>query len=149
MENTSKETKPIPRRDRAFYRRNFQHRIHSGIAAFFAEEAAAGRITKKQLADLLEKNPAQITRWLSEPSNIESDTISDILLGMQAQMETRVVRFSDVGKGNQVHHLIARIEKKIGRVQFDLPPPLPTTPFQKLAKPETKSTTKIVSLEPA
>lgn len=96
MENTSKVTKAIPRRDRAYYRRRQQNKIYSALASFFAEEAAAGRITKKKLADLIEKNPAQITRWLSEPSNFESDTISDILLAMGAEMDHQVTRFSDV-----------------------------------------------------
>jgi len=77
--------------------------LHAEIAAFFAEEAAAGRITKKQLANLIEKNPAQITRWLTEPSNYEADTISDILLAMGAEMDHRVVRFSERGKQNYVH----------------------------------------------
>lgn len=109
MEGTSKERKAIPRRDRAYYRRRTQNRIHAALASFFAEEAAAGRITKKQLAELIEKNPAQITRWLSEPSNYEVDTISDILLAMGAEMDPRVVRFSDRGKANYVHPLLTKI----------------------------------------
>lgn len=113
MEGTSRETKNvIPRRERAYYRRRQQNRIHIAVAAFFAEEAAAGRITKKKLAELIEKDAAQITRWLSEPSNLESDTISDILLAMKAEMDHRIVRFSDRGKANYAHPLIRRIEKK-------------------------------------
>jgi hypothetical protein len=91
MENTSKNPKPIPRRDRAYYRRRNQNRLHAALATFFAEEAAAGRITKKQLAELLEKNPAQITRWLTEPTNYEADTVSDLLLAMKAEKYHRVV----------------------------------------------------------
>jgi hypothetical protein len=144
MENTSKEPKAISRRDRAFYRRRFQHRIHAAIATLFAEEAEAGRVNKKQLADRLGKDPAQITRWLSEPSNIESDTISDILLGMNAELEPRVVRFSEIGKGNQVHPFIARLEKKVNIAQ--LPKPTPQKPYQRLAKP---SSTRALVLEPS
>jgi hypothetical protein len=110
MERTSKETKPIPRRERAYYQRRNQNRIHSALAAFFAEEAAAGRITKKQLAALLEKNPAQITRWLTEPSNYEVDTVSDLLLAMKAEMEHRVVRFAERGRPNYVHPLVQIID---------------------------------------
>lgn len=95
MENTSKAHKTIPRRDRAFYRRRQQNRVHAALAAFFVEEAQAGRMTKKKLAELIEKDPAQITRWLTEPGNLEIDTISDILLAMGAEMDHRVVRFSD------------------------------------------------------
>jgi hypothetical protein len=109
MENTSKAPKPISRRDRAYYRRRHQNNIHIALASFFAEEAAAGRITKKQLADLLEKNAAQITRWLTEASNYEADTVSDLLLGMKAEMEHRVVRFSDRGKANFAHPMVTKI----------------------------------------
>jgi hypothetical protein len=148
MENTSKQARVVSRRDRAFYRRRFQHRIHAAIATLFAEEAAVGHITKKQLADLLERNPAQITRWLSEPSNIESDTISDILLGMGAEMEPRIVRFREVGKGNQAHPLIVRIEKNTNTVRFDKQPPKnsKSSPYQKLASPESNA--RVLVLEP-
>lgn len=152
MENISKEIKPIPRRERAYYRRRFQHRIHSEIVALFAEEAAAGRMTKKQLAMLLEKNPAQITRWLSDPSNIESDTISDILLALEAEMDPRIVRFATIGKGNEVHPLIARIEKRSEVVQLDRKSPLPNKTFQRLDSPRTSegsAAAKIVIIEPS
>jgi hypothetical protein len=109
MENTSKGSRPIARRERAYYRRRNQNRIHAAIAAFFAQEAEAGRITKKQLADLLEKDPAQVTRWLTDPGNYEADTISDLLLAMAAEMEHRVVRFSERGKANYAHPLITTI----------------------------------------
>ncbi|MPZ39851.1 MAG: hypothetical protein GEU95_17685 [Rhizobiales bacterium] len=138
MENTSKETKPIPRRDRAYYRRRQQNRIYSAIASFFAEEAAAGRITKKKLADLIEKNPAQITRWLSEPSNFEIDTFSDILLAMGAEMDHRVVRFRERAKPNYVHPLIARLTKTEAVVQ-------PEQNYK--PEPRAQSNTRIVQLE--
>jgi hypothetical protein len=113
MENISKAAKSISRRDRAYYRRRNQNRIHIALASFFAEEAAAGRISKKQLAELIEKNPAQITRWLTEASNYEADTISDLLLGMKAEMEHRVVRFSEKGKSNYEHPLVTKIIGKM------------------------------------
>jgi hypothetical protein len=109
MENISKEDKAISRRDRAYYRRRQQNKVYGELASYFAEEAAAGRIAKSKLAELLGKDPAQITRWLSEPSNLELDTISDMLLAMGAEMDHRVVRFSDRAKQNYVHPIIAKI----------------------------------------
>lgn len=109
MENTSRKTKAIAPRDRAYYRRRQQNRVHAEIAAFFAEEAAAGRITKSKLADLVGKDRAQITRLLSEPSNLELDTISDLLLAMGAEMDYCVARFSDRAKQNYIHPIIARV----------------------------------------
>jgi hypothetical protein len=149
MENISEVTKAIPRRDRAYYRRRQQNRIHAAIASFFAEEAEAGRITKKKLADLIEKNPAQITRWLSEASNYESDTISDILLAMEAEMDHNIVRFSERGKGNQIHPLIARLERIENVVQYENQK-LPEKPYEplKLARPGSEANTRVLELEP-
>lgn len=82
---------PISRRDLAYFRRRQQNLVFSALAKFFADEAAAGRINKKAIADKLGKDPAQITRWLAEPKNFELDTISDLLLAMGAEMQWNVV----------------------------------------------------------
>ena len=105
MENTSKQNNKLSRRDVAYYRRRQQNRLFAQVASFFAEEAANGRITRKEIADKLSKNPSQITRWLSGPSNFELDTLSDILLTMGAELDHRIVRFSDRVKPNFSHHL--------------------------------------------
>jgi hypothetical protein len=103
MENTSKQTSPISRRDVAFYRRRQQNRVFSKIAQFFANEAEKGRITRKEIARRLSKDPAQITRWLSAPSNFELDTISDLLLAMDAELDLNIVRFIDHPRPNYTH----------------------------------------------
>lgn len=105
MENTSKVT--LKRRDRAYYQQRQRNRVFAAIVELFAEEAEKGRITKKSLADMLGKDPSQITRWLSVPSNLELDTISDILLAMDAEMDYRVVRLAERPRANYVHPLIA------------------------------------------
>jgi hypothetical protein len=105
MENTSKRT--LKRRDRGYYRQRQRNRVFATIVELFAEEAEKGLITKKVLAEMLDKDPSQITRWLSVPSNLELDTISDILLAMGAEMDYRVVRLAERPKANYVHPLIA------------------------------------------
>jgi hypothetical protein len=105
MANISKN-KPS-RRDVACYRQRQKNRVFTELVSFFAEEAERSGMTKKDLADLLEKDPAQITRWLSAPSNFELDTLSDILLALDAEMDHRIVRFSDRTKPNYAHPLIA------------------------------------------
>jgi hypothetical protein len=108
MEGTSKTThKVIPLRDRAYYRRRQQNKIFSRITQFFATEAAAGRISKKEIANKLDRDPAQITRWLSYPANLESDTISDLLLAMGAEMDHEIVSFADRKTPNYAHPAIA------------------------------------------
>lgn len=105
MGNTSKQTDHLSRREIAYYRRRQQNRLFAQIAQFFSEEAEAGRITRKGIADKLDKDPAQVTRWLSGPANFELDTISDWLLTMGAEMDTNIVRFVDRAKPNFAHPL--------------------------------------------
>src|ERR1700738_617125 len=94
MANTSK-LNPMKRRDVAYYRQRQKNRVFTALVEFFAQEAERRGVTKKQLAESLSKDPSQITRWLSAPSNFEIDTLSDILLALDAEMDHRIVRFSD------------------------------------------------------
>jgi hypothetical protein len=105
MENTSKPA--LKRRDRAYHQQRQRNRVFVAIVGLFAEEAEKGRITKKSLAGMLGKDPSQITRWLSVPSNLELDTISDILLAMDAEMDYRVVRLAERPPANYIHPLMA------------------------------------------
>src|SRR4030088_13023 len=105
MENTSK-LNPMKRRDVAYYRQRQKNNVFTALVEFFAEEAQRRGVTKKQLAETLSKNPSQITRWLSAPSNFELDTLSDLLLVLDAEMDYRIVRFADRLKPNYVHPLM-------------------------------------------
>jgi len=109
MANTSNKLKPKSRREIAYYKQRQRNLQQTELAAFFAEEAEQRGITKKDLADVLGKDPAQITRWLSAPTNLETDTITEILLALDAEMERRIVRFSEKPRPNYVHPLIASI----------------------------------------
>ena len=150
MESTSRESNNvISRRDRAYYRRRQQNRIHIALAAFFAEEAEAGRITKKKLAELIEKDPAQITRWLSEPNNLEIDTISDILLAMKAEMDHRVVRFSERGQANYMHELLAKLEERKNKVTIEKEKPQPKRSYQPKAVPKSSHQAIVAEFEEA
>ena len=106
MANTSK-LNPMKRRDVAYYRQRQKNRVFTALVEFFAQEAERRGVTKKQLAESLSKDPSQITRWLSAPSNFEIDTLSDILLALDAEMDHRIVRFSDRLIPNYAHPLIA------------------------------------------
>ncbi|WGS02371.1 helix-turn-helix transcriptional regulator [Bradyrhizobium sp. ISRA443] len=107
MENTSKLNQ-MARRDVAYYRQRQKNRVFTELVQFFAEEAEHRGVTKKDLAAALSKDPAQITRWLSAPSNFELDTLSDILLALGAEMDHKIVRFSERPKTNYMHPLVAK-----------------------------------------
>jgi hypothetical protein len=96
------------RRDAAYYKQRQRNRVFSELVNFFSEEAEQGRITKKELADSVGKDPSQISRWFAAPSNFELDTLSDLLLAMGAEMDHRIVRFRDRVKPNYAHPLVAR-----------------------------------------
>lgn len=116
MENTSKNKK-IAVRDIAYYRQRNKNRLLEQIAAFFAEQAEVNGITKKEIAYLLDKDPSQITKWLSTPSNLTLDTISDVLLAMDAEMDYQIVRFADRREPNYQHPLIQELSGKIGFIR--------------------------------
>src|SRR3979409_931840 len=99
MENTSK-LNPIKRPDVSYFRQRQKNRVFTSLVELFAQEAASRGVTKKQLAETLSKDPSQITRWLSAPSNFELDTLSDLLLALGAEMDHKIVSFSDRKKPN-------------------------------------------------
>jgi hypothetical protein len=107
MENISKP-KPFTERDRAYRRQRYKNRMFGEIAKLFAEEAERNQITKRDLADWLDRDPAQITRWLSAPSNLTLETISDMLLALGAEEDPTVRRFLEKSIANYMHPLIER-----------------------------------------
>ena len=97
-------------REMFYYRQRFKNRVFNRLAAFFAQEAEHRGITKKVISDRLGKDPAQITRWLSEPANLTLDTLSDLLFAMEAEPQPpRMVRWVEMPRINYVDPLIAEI----------------------------------------
>ena len=109
MANTT-NNKAVSTRDLYYYRRRLKNRTFARLASFFAEQAEKTGLTKKDLAVRLKKDPAQISRWLAGPSNLTLDTLSDLLLAMDAEADPpRMVRFVDRAKPNYAHPLMASI----------------------------------------
>lgn len=108
MENTSR-IPHVSDRDVFYYRQRQKNRVFGDIAAFFVEEAERRGITKKDIADALRRDPSQITRWLSAPSNLTLDTISDLLLALGAEMDYSICRFEDRAVPNAAHPFIERL----------------------------------------
>ena len=90
MKNTFDEAK-LPTTDIYFFRQRLKNKIFQSALAYFAEVAKERNLTKKDIAKLLDKDPAQITRWFSGPNNWTLDTISDLLLAMGAEMKHEIV----------------------------------------------------------
>ena len=125
MANTSK-LPPKSDREIFYYRQRSKNRLWEALTAFFADEAERRGISKKDIAECLRRDPASITRWLTTPSNLTQETISDLLLSLDAEMDYSVIRFKDRPQPNEMHELIARLrpqkpiewgEKPKGRYQ--------------------------------
>lgn len=108
MENTSKLS-PLSNRDIFYYRQRARNRLFEALTSFFASEAERRGISKRDVAECLKRDPASITRWLTSPSNLTSDTSSDLLLSLGAEMDYSVTKFADRPLVNEIHPLIARL----------------------------------------
>jgi len=90
MKNTFEIEKPTLR-DIFYHRARLQANIHLDVLERFAEIKKETGFTKKKLAEFIGKDAAQINRLFAEPGNWTLATISDLLIGMGAQLEHSVV----------------------------------------------------------
>src|SRR3990167_9383585 len=89
--------------DIEYFRERQRNNIYQAVISHFAKKAEEG-LTKKEVAEILKKDPAQITRWLSGPGNLTLDTISDLFLAMGAEMKHEVISLGE-SKTNDFLHL--------------------------------------------
>ena len=95
MRDTTELKKPIPRREKYFFRQRLKNKIYQAMMANFAKMAEYNGLTRAILAERIGKDPSRITGWLSGPCNIELDTLSDLLLGMDSELEPQVLFLYD------------------------------------------------------
>jgi hypothetical protein len=75
---------PIPESKRVYFQTRLRNRLFDYIVGRFIREQKRG-LTKAALARRIGKSPEVINRWLGSPSNLETDSISDLLLGIGAE----------------------------------------------------------------
>ena len=140
MASTSKIA-TLSDRDIFYYRQRTKNRVFEALTAFFAEEAERRGISKKEIAEALRRDPAQISRWLSSPTNLTLDTISDLLLSLEAEMDYSVAKFQDRGTPNEMHPLMQRIVSRSPDVVVleDKRPKFPAGQFAKLTSVSSNS----------
>lgn len=106
---SSTKNDPKPIREFAYYQQRYRNRVFSKLVAFIAEQAQKQKITRKDIAERIRKDPAHISRLLSNAGNLTLDTISDLLLALDAEAEPpEIVLFKDRRPPNYVHPLMAR-----------------------------------------
>lgn len=136
-------------REISYYRQRYRNRVFSKLVSFITEQAQQNHVTKKDVAELLGKDPGLISRILNQPSNLTLDSISDLLLAFDAEAEPPdIVLFKDRPAPNFMHPLIARVLKvqpKQGLLRTEssgAPKPLPASdPTKMVVKFETATAT--------
>jgi transcriptional regulator with XRE-family HTH domain len=109
MANTSRSRRKSAR-DIAYYTQRYRNRVFSKLVSFIAEQCEAQKLTKKDLAEIIGKDPGLVSRWLSQPGNLTLDTISELAFACDAEPEPPdFIRFGDRLLSNVVHPLIARV----------------------------------------
>lgn len=100
---TTGTKKPTPD-DLEYFRERQKNRVYEVVYLKYADEAQKAGLTKAHIAQFLGKKPEQITRWLAGPGNWTLDTLSDLLLAMDAEMEFKVSDpLSERRDGNYAH----------------------------------------------
>jgi hypothetical protein len=74
--------KRIPIGKLAYFRARLQDRIYNLVVREFLRKESAGLMTRRDLAERIHKDPAQITRYFASPGNWTLETTSDLLLGV-------------------------------------------------------------------
>lgn len=106
----SSTVEAIPEDEFAYYSRRLQNRVFGAMVNAFADEVRAGHISRAKLAKKINKSPEQITRWLSQPSNMKLDTISRIYCGLGAEMkDPSAAFFRDAVRPNYAHPLVREL----------------------------------------
>ena len=84
-----------------YFRENFRGEINDQLLEAFE----TSDLSKADISRKLDRRPEQITRWLSAPGNLESDTISDIALSLGLVPKIRFEKIGEEKTNTQVHEL--------------------------------------------
>lgn len=106
---SSTKNEPKSLRDIAYYQQRYRNRVFLKLVSWISEQAQQRHLPQKDVADIIRKDPAVISRWLNNPSNLTLDTISDLLLAFDAEAEPpEIVLFKNRPPPNYMHPLMAR-----------------------------------------
>jgi transcriptional regulator with XRE-family HTH domain len=72
--------------ERARFRQLFRNQVHDQIVRLFLAQQEQHGLTQKVIAERMGVHPSRINRLLGDPANLTLDTISDLLLAMNAVM---------------------------------------------------------------
>ena len=111
---------------RFYFLQRGQNRLFEVVSLAVEEESRKSGLRQKDMAERIGVSSSQISRWLSGPANWTVDTFNDLLYAIGAEMDYKVVKFSDREKENRYHPMNDRVAV-IGAHQLQVPNP---TEFQ-------------------
>lgn len=102
MENTS-EIRRIKVRDIERQKERVRIQFFEKLVSYFVDHAEEHGTTKRKISELLGKDPAVISRWLSHPTNLTVDSICELLLAMEAEPKLQIDSLKYDPPANYVH----------------------------------------------
>jgi hypothetical protein len=96
-------SEPLNDVDKAYFRARLRRKVHGMILKRFSELSENDVALRALLADRLGIHRSQVTRWLASPSNLTLDTLSDLMLGMNREIELSDVEVANGSRGNYSH----------------------------------------------
>jgi hypothetical protein len=77
---------PIPERDLIYHRQRLRNRVFDCVLVALADRVRLHQLSRTAIAKRMGKDPGQVSRLLSYPSNLTIDTLSDLLLAIGADL---------------------------------------------------------------
>lgn len=106
---TSSTHGPFPREeigdhDFVYSCQRLKTKLFEAVLDAFVERCRRDNFSKADLAAVMRRDPAQITRWLKGPGNWELRTVSDLMRALRADVHIHCVLFEDI-RSNDEHEL--------------------------------------------
>lgn len=95
-------------RELSYMRARTRNRVHGMLVDIFTTEQREIGLLKKDLAERTLRHPAQITRWLSAPSNMSLNVLSDLLFAMGLELDLRVEKI-EPERTRHLQNMIVRL----------------------------------------
>jgi hypothetical protein len=94
-------SKVLSKGDLAYFQAQTRNLLHELVLTEFFRLVDEKGFTKTDLAKRIGRDKAQITRWLRSPTNLQIETVSDLLAGMAGYLDPNFIRIQDLPVRNQ------------------------------------------------
>ncbi|HEX9584244.1 MAG TPA: helix-turn-helix transcriptional regulator [Gammaproteobacteria bacterium] len=101
LSDISDMSKVLSKGDLAYFQAQTRNLLHELVLTEFFRLVDEKGFTKTDLAKRIGRDKAQITRWLRSPTNLQIETVSDLLAGMAGYLDPNFIRIQDLPVRNQ------------------------------------------------